>query len=298
MNKKYIYSLIVPHYNTHCLLGRLLDSVPKRDDLQIIVVDDCSTKDLEILEEIKKSHPNVEWYSTETNGGSGKARNIGLQHINGKYLLFADSDDTFTSEINSILNDYKDKDFDLLYFNVCIRREEDNKHITGLNYISNSIINYQKSCNIDDIRYHQTQPWCKIISSRLTIQNRITFEESCVSNDVKFSTLVDYYSKRILASKIQGYNWHIRNNSISHDLNPTKILTRLRIDIERHDFLSKRHVKDSLNYLQMLNKVWDSGDPIISKKANEIIKSYHISHWDISLLKLKRRIKIILGRYD
>lgn len=53
-NSIYNYSLIIPHYNTPDLLRRLLRTVTKRDDLQVIAVDDCSTKNLNKLDSVKK----------------------------------------------------------------------------------------------------------------------------------------------------------------------------------------------------------------------------------------------------
>ena len=36
------YTIIIPHHNIPNLLRRCLHSIPLRDDVQIIVVDDCS----------------------------------------------------------------------------------------------------------------------------------------------------------------------------------------------------------------------------------------------------------------
>ena len=35
-------SIIIPHYNSPNLLKRMLNSIPEREDIEIIVVDDCS----------------------------------------------------------------------------------------------------------------------------------------------------------------------------------------------------------------------------------------------------------------
>ena len=94
-------------------------SIPKREDLQVIVVDDCSPeKDKYKLDAIKEKFPNVEFYSTEKNGGGGKARNIGLQHAKGKFLIFSDADDYFTSGFSDILDDYSGcSNYDIIFFN-------------------------------------------------------------------------------------------------------------------------------------------------------------------------------------
>lgn len=36
----FIYSIIIPHKNILKLLQRCLDSIPERDDVQVIIVDD------------------------------------------------------------------------------------------------------------------------------------------------------------------------------------------------------------------------------------------------------------------
>lgn len=77
------YSIIIPHFNSPHKLRRLLLSIPERDDLQIVVVDDTSTKMISEFEALKHEFSYVEFYSTVINGGGGKARNIGLDHATG-----------------------------------------------------------------------------------------------------------------------------------------------------------------------------------------------------------------------
>ena len=53
------YSITITHYNSPALLSRMLLSIPERDDIQVIVVDDASTE--ENKEKISKlSHRNME----------------------------------------------------------------------------------------------------------------------------------------------------------------------------------------------------------------------------------------------
>ena len=98
------YSLIIPHFNIPDLLGRLLLTIPQRNELQVIVVDDVSTKEIDKLEKLKSKYSWIEWYSTETNGGGGKARNVGLSHASGEYIIFADADDFFLPDLNEVLD--------------------------------------------------------------------------------------------------------------------------------------------------------------------------------------------------
>ena len=56
----YNYTLLIPHYNIPFLLRRLLKSVPRRDDLQVIVVDDCSFRDLGEYDKLREEYDWVE----------------------------------------------------------------------------------------------------------------------------------------------------------------------------------------------------------------------------------------------
>jgi glycosyltransferase involved in cell wall biosynthesis len=56
MNNNPLISIIIPHYNTPALLKRLLDSIGFHEDVQIIVIDDKSTKDLSVFQAVKAEY--------------------------------------------------------------------------------------------------------------------------------------------------------------------------------------------------------------------------------------------------
>lgn len=86
------YSIIIPHFNDFKSLERLLNSIPSRDDIEIIVIDDKSTDEYD-LDSIKSK---CIFLNNETPiKSAGTCRNIGLKIAKGKWLLFADSDDVF-----------------------------------------------------------------------------------------------------------------------------------------------------------------------------------------------------------
>ena len=112
------YSIIIPHHNIPKLLLRCLDSIPKRNDIQIIIVDDNSDTSIVNFKHFPGlKQENVEVYFTKEGKGAGYARNIGLKYAKGKWILFADADDFFSDQLDSILSDYVNYDSDLLFFN-------------------------------------------------------------------------------------------------------------------------------------------------------------------------------------
>ena len=68
------YSFIIPHYNIPELLERCLNSIPEREDVEVLVVDDCSPEDCqEKLRQLEQRFPRVTFLSTGKNGGAGRA---------------------------------------------------------------------------------------------------------------------------------------------------------------------------------------------------------------------------------
>lgn len=92
-------SVIVPVYQTapylrdtvHSVLGQVGVS------LQVILVNDGSTDDSpRICDELGRTHANIQVIH-QSNGGLSSARNAGLACATGRYIVFLDSDDQFTS---------------------------------------------------------------------------------------------------------------------------------------------------------------------------------------------------------
>lgn len=88
-------SIIVPVYNAQRYLDECLTSLTNQTFqlIEIICVDDGSTdRSLSILQSYADKDNRVRVFSKE-NGGAASARNFGLDHVRGDYVLFVDSDD-------------------------------------------------------------------------------------------------------------------------------------------------------------------------------------------------------------
>ena len=179
------YSIIIPHYNTPDLLIRCLKSIPQREDIQIIVVDDYSNKNtIDRINGMKQKFPQVTFLYSEKNGGAGAARNIGLKHAYGKWVLFADADDYFLNEafpiFDSHLNDEKDA---ILFGNKSVSSKD--KINTRGNFINDNINYYKKNLISSQLAFLCTWvPWAKMIKLNFIRKNDFKFEEIKYGNDV------------------------------------------------------------------------------------------------------------------
>lgn len=89
-------SVIIPVYNAEKYLRQCLDSVVNQSlrEIEIICVDDGSTDgSREILAEYAADGRLA--VLTQENSGPGVARNKGLDHASGEYVMFLDADDWF-----------------------------------------------------------------------------------------------------------------------------------------------------------------------------------------------------------
>ncbi|MFD9910342.1 CDP-glycerol glycerophosphotransferase family protein, partial [Streptomyces sp. NPDC059063] len=93
------FSVIVPAYKVQAYLHECLASVLEQSftDFELIAVDDCSPDACgAIVDEWADRDPRVRAVHLKENVGLGPARNAGMEHATGDYLIFLDGDDTLT----------------------------------------------------------------------------------------------------------------------------------------------------------------------------------------------------------
>ncbi|MEU2229691.1 bifunctional glycosyltransferase family 2 protein/CDP-glycerol:glycerophosphate glycerophosphotransferase [Streptomyces vietnamensis] len=91
------FSVIIPVYGVEGYIRECLESVTSQSyrDFEVIAVDDCSVDGSgAIIDEFAARDPRVRAVHRAQNGGIGAARNTGVEHARGDYLLFLDGDDS------------------------------------------------------------------------------------------------------------------------------------------------------------------------------------------------------------
>lgn len=272
------YTIIIPHYNIPDLLVRCLKSVPVREDVQVIVVDDCSP-DYASYKELypELSRPYMELYQTPIGGSAGRARNIGLQHAEGKWLIFLDADDLLSERANDILNESVDYSEDILFYNVQSVMSDDLRKTSNRNLYVSYFEKYKNDKDDYLFRYRFHSLWGKIFRRELIEKYRISFSETKYSNDVYFSINAGYYARTINVDDTILYLVTERNGSLASSQylrripNWEECKIRLSEAIKVRDFIESKGVE---NFALEFNYYFLD------------IRKYHTWHYLLYMLKL------------
>lgn len=237
----YNFSIIIPHYNSPHLLQRLLNSIPKREDLQIIIVDDNSDPnkvDFNNFPGLKDD--NTEVFFTKEGKGAGYARNVGLQHALGKWLIFSDSDDLFvTSNFSEMMDKYVDSISDLIYFNVDLIDENLleilEKRTNEYPYRTHLIRGTEE--DYEWIQYRFTNPWAKFVKREFVAKHDIQYDEIIAGNDAMFTIKCGHYAKNIEHDSTVIYQWAQRTSgNITSNISKKAMIAKLDLSYRMNLF--------------------------------------------------------------
>lgn len=243
-NTDKIYSFIIPHHNCPNLLYRLLDTIPMREDIEIIVVDDNS--DVDKVPIINRSDVQLFSIPASESKGAGHARNVGLDHATGKWLLFADSDDYYEKNVISVLDNFIDSNNDIIYFNYYVKNESSRR----TSWWNDLIFSIYKSSNktkrdIQRLGLSSNVPWNKMFNHNFIKQNRVRFEEIPMGNDAWFVNYAGYCAETATVIDDILYNYLQIQNGITQSKRP----------LEHHKLVIKSDKKR--NKLKMQAKCYD-----------------------------------------
>lgn len=237
---EYNYTVIIPFRDCIESLKIACDSIPFRDDIQIILVDNAANP--VGADAVKSfSNPRIEYYTSSPDKGAGCARNVGITHACGKYLVFLDADDYFTEKAFVYFDSHISLDKDIIYFNATsinlVTQKESKRHIT----IDSKVKGFLASGNDDILRYQFANPVCKLVKKDLVDKYDIKFQEVPASNDLMFSVTSGHYAKDIAC--FDEIVYVITEGEAGSSLTKTKSLrnqeSRFKVMIDWYLFLKK-----------------------------------------------------------
>lgn len=236
------YSIIIPTKNLPELLDRCISSIPQRDDVEVIVVDDNSSEQIVDFNNYPTvKHKNLKLIRTYEGKGAGYARNQGLKHAVGNWIVFADSDDFFNDCFDSFLNDYVDTAADIVFYDVNSTYSDTLELADRNQLLSKAIQQAVSSGDTTFMKYSNAcyTPWGKIIKHKLIIDNDIQFDEVIAANDLMFSLKCGHFAEDIYVDQRQVYCITTRRGSLWQSRSSQVMRSRMGSWCRANDFMYK-----------------------------------------------------------
>ena len=295
-------SVIVPVYNVQEYLAECVQSILNQSfaDFELLLIDDGSTDQSGAIAEklaVKDSRIRV---FHKKNGGLSDARNYGIDHAQGEYLTFVDSDDYIASTYLEMLHDlivrYNADASCVSAFETVERHTRSNLGgekegiITGTEAITNSLLRHRigisacgklfQSCLFDEIRF----PKGELYEDLLTLP--YVFEQ-CKTVAYSSAALYFYFQRpgSITNSKISERHMRFFDNTI-------QLMGRFdHYGKEMHDAFVVRIAGESINrFAEILLFCPDYFDKV--KRVKNYMAEYWMEALTISGLPFTTKIQI------
>lgn len=242
-----LVSVIVPIYNVEEYLHQCIDSIIQQTyyNLEILLVDDGSSDNSGVIaEDYANSDNRIKVYHKK-NGGLSDARNYGIDHANGDYFTFVDSDDFIVPKMIENMVIIAEKELaDIVECRNCRCSSEDTIFSVS---IPDGKINTRILSGNDRMRLFlsptgiKTTAWAKLYKRELF--NNVRFPVGKYHEDV-FTTykLIDLAS-RVALTDFVGYVYRNNKNSITKSTFNIKRLDAIDGKLEQATFI-KAHYPD------------------------------------------------------
>lgn len=207
------FSIIIPVYNVEKYIKKCLDSVFSQSykDYEVIIINDGSTdKSMDIAKEYNVKIIN------QKNKGQSAARNNGIKHATGDYLIFLDSDDYWEKDLLKELNKSLKNKPDVIRFQ--INEVYDDGKIKSYNESPFTNANgpeaFEKIC-----KYHFVETvCCYSVKREYYIKNKFKFEENRLHEDFGLIPLIIMKADVVNSISYLGYNYYQRQGSTMNSM--------------------------------------------------------------------------------
>ena len=198
-------SIVIPVYNSEAFLPECLDSVLAQTypHFEVLCVDDGSTDSSpKILEEYAARDPRIRLFR-QANSFAGAARNRGMEHASGKYLLFLDSDDFIDSSLLELaVAKAEEQAADIVVFSGCEYNSLTHAIKDKPTYLKEKVISpfevfSRKDIPQDILTFTNPAPWNKLYRREFVEAHQLRFMPIRYSNDVYFTKMAFALAERI-----------------------------------------------------------------------------------------------------
>lgn len=304
-----LVSIIIPVYGTEQYLPYCIESVCKQtySNIQIILVDDKSPDACpEICDCYARKDSRILVIHQENKGVSG-ARNTGINHAVGEYIMFVDSDDKlYPNAIEILLKDARNYEADIVSASMNSNHISiDTEHLPKEEYS----IYYDTTPLLLSLKgdFNTVSACAKLFKSSFI--NGIYFEEGKNINEDGFFIFQCYLKKpKLVQHDVSVYQYVVRKNSNSRQFFSEKYLSMLHFCECKKELIEKNfpqyieqmynmEVRTHLQFLQVLCRTNDKKFQKLYKDSVKTVRRLYRYHHPINKHHKILIWIVILGLY-
>ena len=236
------FSVVIPVYNVKDYLEKCVKSVlaQRCEDYEIILVDDGSTDGSgELCDTLATLSQRIRVIH-KPNGGLGDARNVGLEHATGDYLIFLDSDDyidvTMLEELSAKLDETH---ADIITFGFRMDKDGDTSEVVIDPLPENKIFTLEDT---PKLLLAVPNACNRVYRRALFMETGIRYPGRVWFEDIRTTTKLFARAKSIVSVHRPYYYYLVRQDSITHNKN----VDRNREIIEAFDDLLSWYQENGL----------------------------------------------------
>ncbi len=261
----FLFSIIVPVYNTEKYIEESLNSIVKAmdTDCEVIIINDGSTDNseqvvLDFINKLPEKYKNNFIYTKKENKGLADTKNVGLELARGKYISVVDSDDYIGEDFYTIARKYINNNSDMLIYDVYVVFEKDRKW----NYTSRGKTDSKEDETVAFLNGAISGSSCnKIIKKEL--YNDYRFPVGKEYEDTAVTPFLISNAKNITYLPYALYYYRQREKSIvaTNTLmsafykiasNISEVITSKKLDMEKYKYVINEFITDRM--LEMLTQ--------------------------------------------
>lgn len=243
MNESPLVSVVIPVYKVEKYLEKSVHSIINQSykNIEIILVNDGSPDRCpEICDDFALKYNNI-IVIHKKNGGLSEARNFGISHANGEYILFLDSDDTLAKDaIEGLVMKAIESEADLVipdrYMQIseATNTKEMRFHFNENGFIEDPVI------FAIEVMIGKGRAWrahALLYRASLIKDNNIEFPVGYIAEDIVFNLQVMSKARKIAFYEGATLNYLKRAGSITTSFQENLDQVFLFIDAQVKDFL-------------------------------------------------------------
>lgn len=241
-----LISVIVPVYNAEEYIKRCVESIQNQtySHFELILVNDGSRDNSLALCQALAAQDERIVVLDRPNGGASAARNTGLAHMRGQYIVFADSDDYVSpSYLENLHRAAKQGDYDIVQCNLESTFDMD-KRLEKVLYRQTDVKEVTKKQALNDRKY-KVSVWGKIYSAQLFVDFR--FQEGIIyEDDASYYIFVDR-AERLAVLNETLYFYYMSENSVMRNNKKDKSTAFVGIYEDRIQYFKQRKNRELLD---------------------------------------------------